>query len=57
MRRFISFTLIAIAAVWTLSSIPAAAADALISLRGGQVKLGGELELEFISSEIVTRSR
>jgi hypothetical protein len=28
-----------------------AAADALISLRGGQVKLGGELELEFIKSD------
>jgi hypothetical protein len=39
------------AVVWTLSSIPAAAADALISLRGGQVKLGGEFEIEFISSE------
>ncbi len=51
MRRFISLTLITIGVVWALSSIPAAAADALISLRGGQVKLGGELELEFISSD------
>jgi hypothetical protein len=51
MKRFISFTLIMVATVWALSSIPAAAADALISLRGGQVKLGGELELEFIKSQ------
>ncbi|MFQ5586987.1 MAG: hypothetical protein ACE5GF_09250 [Thermodesulfobacteriota bacterium] len=51
MKRFIGFVLIMIAAVWSLSTVPAAAADALLSLRGGQVKLGGELELEFISSQ------
>ncbi|MFQ5329494.1 MAG: hypothetical protein ACE5D4_05845 [Thermodesulfobacteriota bacterium] len=51
MRRFISFALITMTALWTLSTIPVAAADSLISLRGGQVKVGGELELEFISSE------
>jgi len=51
MKRFIGTFILALIAVWSFSLQPAVAEEALISLRGGKVKLGGELELEFIKSQ------